>query len=132
MRVSKTVREYIEKKVGEIYSMELNEIENELENLNKENNEKVANKRKEIETVIRSMLENDFKSTSSWNDKFSLSLYIMSTEIESKRKELELRRLELHRIKNETISNIVVELELGGTRDTLEKLLAQALEDYRG
>lgn len=128
MRVTKTVKEYISKKVAEKYKPLIEEIDLDYKVKKEEVNKKIECAVKEFEKQLKAIVadNNDkwtFDVAERWGEKRILSWY----EVSDKTAEHEYRnqKSQLECERNEKIENIIVELELGGTRETLEKMLAE-------
>lgn len=128
MRVTKTVKEYISKKVAEKYKPLIAEIDLDYKVKKEEVNKKIECAITEFEKQLKAIIadncdEWNFKMENRYSEEHVLSW----SEIRDKEAEndywQEKRNLEFE--KDEKIENIIVELELGGTRETLEKMLAE-------
>ena len=126
MRVTKTVKEYISKKVAEKYKPRINEVgldyKLEKEKLNKKIESAVKRFEEELNAIVADNCQNyNFQAPVRFNEQKILSWYeVLDKEAENEHYHMK-RHLEEE--KNEKIENIIVELELGGTRETLEKML---------
>lgn len=126
MRVTKTVKGYIEKRVREKYKPLIAEVDLDYKVKKAEVNKKIECAVKEFEKQLLAIVADNcekysFEAPERWNEKQILEW----REVLDKKAENEFyqqkRRLEQER--EEKIENIVVELELGGTRETLEQML---------
>ena len=128
MRVTKTVKEYINKKVAEKYKPLIAEIDLEYKVKKEEVNKKIECAVAEFEKQLKAIVadNNDkwtFDVAERWGKKNILSWYEVSDKVAENEYWQQKRRLEdeMH----EKVENIIVELELGGTRETLEKMLSE-------
>ena len=128
MRVTKTIREYITKRVREKYQPRIAEIDRDYKAKKKELNEEIECARLEFEKQLQTLVKINcgawhFESQSWGGGKDILSCH------EVKDKDAEHEHYQLKRkIEEEmfaVIDNIVVELELGGNKEALEKMLSE-------
>lgn len=124
MRVTKIVREFIEEKVKEKYTDRINacaaQYHEEQEEINKELRGIVAGANEQV----RKFLEENYPSWAKANAERQLvSLYTPNNN--EMYAEVRRREEELKRERNAHITNIVVNLELGGGRAELEEMLAK-------
>lgn len=126
MKPSKVLKEYIERKVRDAYGKET-EVELEYKQARKdfeEEVEKANNKIKEYIMQVREEINNphNFKISTGTTTPFSTWSY--SSEISELQKAS--RKAEQDRLDkiNSTIEDILIELELGGTKAQLEERLA--------
>ena len=124
MRVSKTVKEYITKKVYEVYNPRIKQIDAEY-----------TKKRQEIFDIIQSYIDNAEKeikaiinnNSGEWNFTTSFDRNILgyTTSIGDYNAEnkYRIKKNDLLKERDTKIEEIIVELELGGTKETLEKML---------
>ena len=126
MRVSKVVKEHITKRVNAVYNPRINAVDLDY---------KV--KKEEVIAKIRSFVENAEKEVQAiladnretWNFTpnygkhiLSFNSYIGDYDIE---REYRDKQDQLRAERDEKIEEIIVELELGGNKETLEKMLAE-------
>ena len=128
MRVTKTVKEYISKKVAEKYKPLIAEIDLDYKVKKEEVNKKIECAVAEFEKQLKAIVadNNDkwtFDVVERWGERKILAWYEVSDKTAEHEYYSQKRNLECER--NEKIENIIVELELGGTRETLEKMLAE-------
>ena len=131
MRVTKTVREYIEKQVTALFpaEAELPEVVA-YDALAKKRNELVDEALAEIQALcdkllvrINAQLPDDY-NVKELRPSHNLG---WSSDCETRRKAEEAKKVRKTAIK-EAIDDIVVALELGGTKDTLDKMLKELAE----
>ena len=131
MRVTKTIREYIEKKVKELFPLE-SELPEVIayDNLNKKRTELVDEAVAEIKALcdkhlarINAQLPEDY-NVKDLHPSYNLG---WSNDCKVRRAAENAKKARANRIR-ETIDNIVVELELGGTKDTLDRMLKELAE----
>lgn len=125
MRVSKTVKDYIVKEVVKKYSDKLKAIGAEYDAKEKEINDMIDEKMNEFEKELKTLIAEksggyDFKP--SWSNPI-LSCRLVSDgeekqNIRNKRKKMETEI-------EEKYTNIILELELGGTKADLERMLSE-------
>jgi hypothetical protein len=130
MKVTKIVREHIEDKMTKLYQPALDKIDDELKSLNRqvdEEQDKIKDKTKKV--VVDFLKKEGFIP---YNDDLGFSLYLYSApkELVEKKNKLNLKKQELKTKRNNTIMDILVELELGGTKETLDKLLEKAIKEF--
>ena len=126
MRVSKTVREYIEKQVASKFPKTKSELEHEqltnLINSANEDYEKLMEQAKEkivAELLVKYNLPQDTVGTNRYSyHQFST----WGTKIKTKR---ETDRVARNVAMRQKVEDIIVTLELGGTKADLEKMLAE-------
>ena len=129
MRVTKIVREHIEEQINKLYQPTLDKIREEVEELDKKGREEKDKIKPEAEKVLRDFLKKEgfvVKDTDS-----VVSIYwVKPKDIVDKVEKLELKKQELKTKRDNTIMSILLELELGGTKETLDKLLEKAIKDF--
>ena len=126
MRVSKTVREYIEEQVARKFPKTENE-------LRYEQNEKIANAMnkeycEEVEKARASIVANLCEKYGITEDTVVARLNygnVFSAYPTEARSKAELDKQARQKAINEKIKNIIVSLELGGTKADLENMLAE-------
>lgn len=126
MRVSKVVKEHITKKVNVVYETRINEIDLEYKCKREELMAKIRSFVEKAEKEVKAIIADNCET---WNfapnygkDVLSYSSYIMDNETEKKyRHQKDLLRAE----RDNKIEEIIIELELGGNKETLEKMLAE-------
>lgn len=128
MRVTKTVKEYISKKVAEKYKPLITEIDLEYKVKKEEVNKKIECAAAEFEKQLKAIVadNNDkwtFDVVERWGEKRILSWYEVSDRTAEYEYYNQKRNLEMEM--HDKIENIIVELELGGTRETLERMLSE-------
>lgn len=126
MRVTKTVKGYIEKQVREKYKPLIAEIDLDYKVKKEEVNKKiecaVAEFEKQIQAIVADNCEkynftaDTYRTDATYLDWRGVWDTKAEQEFRDKRRSLEVER-------DEKIENIIVELELGGNRATLEKML---------
>lgn len=130
MRVSKTVREYIEKKVSEKVSAKYDAERIEADRQNKVINDFWNNLSKELEALaaerVNKFLEkNSFAErgpgshiVSTYSSVISIADHYLSSSVHNWRNRA---RAEI----KEKVEDIVVTLELGGTKEDLERMISE-------
>lgn len=127
MRVSKVVREYIEKQVGARYPKSENELKAEqVNNCINQANEKYHKLMEQAKEQIVEQLKQEYALPNEMVEKRSNYSYspfsLWGTEIRQKADiDNQNRRIAI----NQKIEDIIVTLELGGTKADLEKMLAE-------
>ena len=126
MRVTKTVKGYIEEKVTKKYADRLQNIGAEYKQAEKEVNEWIFEQIKEFDKTLRTQIaekypQYNFKPT--WGDNIINSN--RDVEDYSIKNDIRLQKDEIIKERNQKITDIIVELELGGNRETLEKMLGE-------
>ena len=129
MRVTKTVKEYISKRVAEKYKPLIAEIDLDYKVKKEEVNKKIECAITEFEKQLKAIMADN---CGEWNfeieERYGSGGHILSWyEARDKKAENDYwqKKRSLEAEKSEKIENIIVELELGGTRETLEKMLAE-------
>ena len=127
MRVSKTVKDYIEKQVRAKFPKTEEELQYEKVNhtvntANNEYHELMAQARQEI---VKKLVEKYGLTDNMVEEKTSYSYSPFGTWKTKEREQANKAERERNTAINETIENIVVTLELGGTKADLEKMLAE-------
>ena len=127
MRVSKTVREYIEKQVASKFPKTENELQY-------EQNEQVANAMnkeyfEELEKAKTSIIESLREKYGMVDDTVVVVRpnygNVFSTFSTKARDVAACDKIAREKAINETITSIIVSLELGGTKEDLESMLAE-------
>ena len=126
MRVSKTVREYIEKQVASKFPKTENELQfDQNEQIaNAMNKEYCAEMDKAKANIIASLREKYGVTDDTVVTRMNYG-NVFSTFSTKARDKADLDRQARQRAINEKIDEIIVTLELGGTKADLEKLLAE-------
>ncbi len=130
MKVTKVVREHIENKVDELYQPALDKISEEIRSLDRkvdEAKDKIKDRAREV--VLDFLQKEGFVSYDSTSG-ISLYLYSGPAELIESINTLKLKREQLKAKRNNTVMDILVELELGGTKETLDKLLEKAIKEF--
>ena len=131
MKVSKLIREHIEDQITKLYRPTLDKIRNEIEVLDKEGREEKDKIKDKAEKVMRDFLKKEGFVNNCSYDSSVLSFYsVRPKAIVEKIEKLELKKQELKTKRDNTIMNILLELELGGTKETLDQLLEKAIKDF--
>ena len=131
MKVTKIVREHIEDKIEKLYQPEIDKIDDEMRSLDRQVDEakdKIKDKAKKV--VIDFLKGEGYIPDNEGESGISLYLYSGPKDLIEKRNELKLKRQELKVKRDNTIMDILVELELGGTKETLDKLLEKAIKEF--
>ena len=128
MRVTKLVREHIEDKINKLYQPTLDKISKEVESLQDDGRTERDKLKSKAEKFMRDFLEKEGFTT---KDSSVLSFYwVQPKEIADKIEELSLKKQELKTKRDNTIMSILLELELGGDKNTLDMLLEKAVLDF--
>lgn len=127
MRVSKTVKDYIEKQVRAKFPKTEEELQYEKVNhnvgtANSEYHELMTQARQEI---VKKLVEKYGLTDNMVEEKTSYAYSPFGTWKTKEREQANKAERERNTAINETIENIVVTLELGGTKADLEKMLAE-------
>jgi hypothetical protein len=130
MKVTKIVREHIEDKMTKLYQPALDKIDDELKSLDRQIDEAKTKIKDKVNKVVVDFIKKE--GFIPYNDELGFSLYLYSApkEVIEKRNELKLKKQELKAKRDNTIMDILVELELGGTKETLDKLLEKAIKEF--
>lgn len=131
MKVTKIVREHIEDRIDKLYQPAVNKIDDELKSLDRQidgEQDKIKDKTKKV--VADFLKKEGFIPCNKDDIGFSLYLYSGPKGIIEKRNELKLKKQELKMKRDNTLMSILLELELGGTKETLDKLLEKAILDF--
>jgi hypothetical protein len=126
MRVSKVVKEHIAKKVMEVYNPRINDIDVDYKVKKEEVLAKMRSCMERAEEEMKAIIKDNCEQ---WNFEvhygrniLSMSHYIGDSEAENN---FRIAKDNLRAERDEKIENIIVELELGGNKETLERLLAE-------
>ena len=129
MRVTKLVREHIEDKINKLYQPTLDKISKEVESLQDDGRFERDKLKSKAEKFMRDFLEKEGFTTK--DDSSVLSFYwVQPKEIADKIDKLVLKKQELKTKRDNTIMSILLELELGGDKNTLDMLLEKAVLDF--
>lgn len=129
MRVTKTIKEYIAKKVNEAYQPKLNEIDLQYKCDREKLIMRIKSAVAECEEKVKAIVAD---SGDGWNYQPYIYGYHSNEDsylsfYEPRDKEAEMRfrdmKNNLTAEKNEKIEEIIVALELGGNKDTLDEML---------
>lgn len=123
MRVSKTVKEYIAKKVREAYAEKIKSIGKEYYDKRKELEDKISEMEKEFKERAKTLIK---ENCGTWNfdDLTRFSYYSVRIGDNDYEQEIRNKKCEIEKERNEKIEEIIVTLELGGTKADLEKMLS--------
>lgn len=130
MRVTRTIKDYITRRVNEIYQPKINGIDADYRKEQDAIEEKIYSAVKRFDEELKAIVAENCKN---YNFKAGRYSYNSTTEFLSvvgvSDKEAENsfydKKRKLTDEKNLKIEEIIVELELGGTKETLEKLLSE-------
>lgn len=126
MRVSKVVKEHITKRVNAVYTPRINEIDLDYKAKKEEIIAKVRsfveNAEKEVQAILADNCETWNFSPNYGKNVLSFNSYIGDYDMEM---EYRNKKDQLRAERDEKIEEIIVELELGGNKETLEKMLAE-------
>lgn len=123
MRVSKTVKDYIVKEVGKKYSDKLKAIGAEYNAKEKEINDMIDEKMNEFEAELKALIaekSDDYEFKTCWGHPILSCQLVLDGEEEQN---IRNQRREMEKEIEEKYTNIILELELGGTRADLERML---------
>lgn len=134
MKVTKLIREHIEEQIKNLYAPALDSINNELNNLSRQ----ASTAQETIKDKVRKLAfdflkENGFINRDKSNnakDAISLYVYAEPKEIVEAKLKLEKKKQEIKAKRDKTIMDILLELELGGNKETLDSLLEKANKDF--
>ena len=128
MRVTKTVKDYITKKVVEKYQPRINEIDLEYKCKKEEVNKKLKSFAEECNKKAWEIVKDNCQT---WNftksrgyDQETLISYYDVYDRDAEKEYYDKKRY-IREEMEEKINEIIVELELGGNKETLEKMLAE-------
>jgi hypothetical protein len=134
MKVTKLIREHVEDKIEELYRPAFNKVENEINSLNHQIDKAKGDLKVKTEKVLLDFFKKEGMvccgSSYSSNDCYSLYLYVGPKDMVENLNNLKLKKQELKMKRDNTIMSILLELELGGTKETLDKLLEKAVLDF--
>ena len=134
MKVTKLIREHIEDQINTLYAPAIESINNELNGLRKQADTAQENIKEKVRKLAFDFLkENGFiNKDKSNNAKDALSLYVYAEpkEIVEAKLKLEKKKQEIKAKRDKTIMDILLELELGGNKETLDSLLEKANKDF--
>jgi hypothetical protein len=134
MKVTKLIREHIEEQINTLYAPAIESVSNELDSLRKQADTAQENIKEKVRKLAFDFLkENGFiNKDKSNNAKDALSLYVYAEpkEIVEAKLKLEKKKQEIKAKRDKTIMDILLELELGGNKETLDSLLEKANKDF--
>jgi chemotaxis response regulator CheB len=134
MKVTKLIREHIEEQINTLYAPAIDSVNNELSGLKKQADTAQENIKEKVRKLAFDFLkENGFiNKDKSNNAKDALSLYVYAEpkEIVEAKLKLEKKKQEIKAKRDKTIMDILLELELGGNKETLDSLLEKANKDF--
>ena len=131
MRVTKLIREYVEKTVSEKFDKQTSpeeiaykDLEKKLLTFREEVDEQVV---KFTQTAIDNFLSandipEDVKKTICNREPITISYHLYNTDIDCKAR---AKRTERNKARDEAIENILLTLELGGTKADLDRMIAE-------
>ena len=122
MKVSKTVKEYIAKKVCEAYAEKINIIGREYLDKKKEIEEKLSEMQKEFREKATALIEENC-GTWDFSSRASFGFYSIRIGDADYEQEIRNREAEIRIARDNKVEEIIVTLELGGTKADLEKML---------
>ena len=124
MRVSKVVREYIIQKVTEKYAARLKAVGAEYEKTQKKIYEAMEAFKEKAEAELLAIVA---ENSDGFNFEFRYSKPIALGSIADREAQDKIYEEErkIRAERDEKINNIIIELELGGNKETLERLLAE-------
>lgn len=130
MRVTRTIKDYITRRVNEIYQPKINGIDADYRKEQDAIEEKIHSAVKRFDEELKAIVAENCKN---YNFKAGGYSYSRTTDfltvVGVRDKEAEDKfyneKRKLTEEKNLKIEGIIVELELGGTKETLEKLLSE-------
>jgi hypothetical protein len=127
MRVSKTVKEYIEKQVRAKFPKTEEELQYEKVNhiVNAASNEYHELMKQAKQEIVEKLVKKYDLTSDMVEEKTSYSYSPFGTWKTKAREQANKAEKERNTAINETIENIIVTLELGGTKADLEKMLAE-------
>ena len=132
MKVTKIVREHIEDQINKLYQPTLDKIKEEMDSLSKKAGEAKNKVQSKAEKVLIDFLKAEgLVQYDKYSDSlFSLYLHVGPKAVVDKINDLNLKKEQLIAKRDNTVMDILVELELGGTKETLDKLLEKAIKDF--
>lgn len=131
MRVTKTIREYIEEQVKAKFNPRIDELRKAINDERQAANDFVKKCMEEYETDLDKLLDQHFPGFKYWgwrSDKKQNILQANTVNLNSHSESADPRQEEIRNLekrRDDAIKNIIVTLELGGNKKDLEKLLAE-------
>ena len=131
MKVTKLIREYVEQTVSEKYDKQISPEEEVLKALEKKLSDFHSEVNKQVEQLINNAIDmlivdasipEDVKKTISNKQPSTISYRTYNTEIDCKAR---AKRKERDKARDEAIKNILLTLELGGTKADLDRMIAE-------
>ena len=131
MRVTKLIREYVEKTVSEKFDKQTSPEEIKLKEVEKTIANFVSEVNQQVEEIIDKAIANfllatelpeDIKDTIVNKKPNTIGYRIYNTDIDCKAR---ARRTERNKTRDEAIENILLTLELGGTKADLDRMIAE-------
>lgn len=127
MRVTKLIKNYVEESVNAIYNPQIDAVGEEYfarrDAVQAIINEKVAAQVKELDAIVaESGFEYQYNHMSRYNENLQFhNTLIQPSELDA----ITVRKARLREEKKKAIENILLTLELGGTKADLDKMLAE-------
>lgn len=124
MRVTKAIRDYVEKKVFDEYDKAKNELRKDYE-------EREEKAKKEIKEMLEgTVLENinmilGYYGMEQIKEEDAFNRFYISIQNRKEYAEINRKRTELYGLAKEKITEILATLELGGTKEDLDKMLSE-------
>ena len=130
MRVTRTIKDYITRRVNEIYQPKINGIDadyrKERDALDEKIRSAVERFDKELQAIVAESCKNyNFKAGGYSYSRTTDFLTVVGVRDKEAEDNFYNEKRRLTEEKNLKIEGIIVELELGGTKETLEKLLSE-------
>jgi hypothetical protein len=131
MRVTKLIREYVEKTVSEKFDKQTSSEEIKLKEVEKKMATFVTEVNQQVEEVIDKAIANfllatelpeDIKDTIVNEKPNTIGYHTYNTDIDCKAR---ARRTERNKARDKAIENILLTLELGGTKADLDRMIAE-------
>ena len=124
MRVTKAIRDYIEKKVFDEYDKAKNELKKDYE-------KREERAKKEIKEMLEStVLENiniilNYYGMEQIEKEDAFNRFYMNIQNREEIAEINRKRTEIYVLAKDKITEILATLELGGTKEDLDKMLSE-------
>lgn len=132
MRVTRTIREYVEETVNNIYSPLIASCEDEYYNKRNEIENTLEKMASELDIAAKKMIKENGFSIDSWDGKRENRIIISTAAFGDKEFTLFYnKRRKLYDERNQTIKEILENLELGKTKAEFDKVL-KTLQDKKG
>lgn len=119
MKVTRIIRDYVEREVTKVYDKKIDVINKVYDELYDKLDEELDKITEEANKKALALLEGTGFKSSGWKNEILISHYsIVNKELKDKKNDLKQEQ-------KKTIEDILVTLELGGTKEDLDKMISE-------